>query len=96
MSERTVLVDRLKLVLDKWEAKGGDAKTYRLSVASIGRIKIYVSDQAATRARISTWLTADEGGRWARDLGTFLAYLLGSVFVAWIVRTVLGRVMNGS
>ena len=26
MSERTALVDRLKLVLDKWEAKGGDPK----------------------------------------------------------------------
>ena len=29
MSERTALVDRLKLVLDKWEAKGGDPKAYR-------------------------------------------------------------------
>jgi small conductance mechanosensitive channel len=97
MSERTALVDRLKMVLDKWEAKGGDAKDYRMYIASIGGIKIDVSDRAATMARISAWLTADEGGlRWARNLATFLGYIIGSVIVAWIVRMILRRVMTRS
>jgi small conductance mechanosensitive channel len=96
MSERTALVDRLKLVLDKWEAKGGDPKDYRMYIASIGGIKIDVSDRAATMARISAWLTADEGGlRLARDLATFFGYIIGSVIVAWIVRVILRRVMSG-
>ena len=95
MSERTALVDRLKLVLDKWEAKGGDPKAYRLYIASIGGIKIDVSDRAATMARISAWLTADEGGlRLARDLATFFGYIIGSIIVAWIVRMILRRVMS--
>jgi small conductance mechanosensitive channel len=97
MSERTALVDRLKVVLDKWEAKGGDAKAYRLYIASIGGIKIDVSDRTATMARISAWLTADEGGlRLARDLAIFLGYIVGSIIVAWIVRMILRRVMAGS
>jgi small conductance mechanosensitive channel len=97
MSERTALVDRLKLVLDKWEAKGGDPKAYRLYIASIGGIKIDVSDRAATMARISAWLTADEGGlRWARNLATFLGYIIGSIIVAWLVRMILRRVMKDS
>src|SRR5277367_946607 len=97
MSERTALVDRLKLVLDKWEAKGGDPKAYRLYIASIGGIKIDVSDRAATMARISAWLTADEGGlRWALNLATFLGYVIGSIIVAWIVRMILRRAMSGS
>jgi len=97
MSERTALVDRLKLVLDKWEAKGGDPKPYRLYIASIGGIKIDVSDRAATMARISAWLTADEGGlRWARNLATFLGYIIGSIIVAWLVRMILRRVMRDS
>ncbi len=97
MSERTALVDRLKLVLDKWEAKGGDPKAYRLYIASIGGIKIDVSDRTATMARISAWLTADEGGlRLARDLATFFGYIIGSVILAWIVRMILRRVMAGS
>jgi small conductance mechanosensitive channel len=96
-SERTALVDRLKLVLDKWEAKGGDPKAYRLYIASIGGIKIDVSDRAATMARISAWLTADEGGlRWARNLATFLGYIIGSIIIAWIVRMILRRAMGTS
>jgi small conductance mechanosensitive channel len=96
MGERTALIDRLKLVLDKWEAKGGDAKPYRLYIASIGGIKIDVSDRTATLARISGWLTSDEGGlRLARDVGTFLAYIIGSIVVAKIVRVILRRFMSG-
>jgi small conductance mechanosensitive channel len=96
MSERTALVDRLKLALDKWEAKGGDPKDYRMYIASIGGIKIDVSDRAATMARVSAWLTADEGGlRLARDLAIFFGYIIGSVIVAWIARLILRRVMSG-
>jgi len=95
MSERTALVDRLKVVLDKWEQKGGDPKTYRLYIASIGGIKVDVSDQAATWARLKAWLTADEGGlRWARNLAIFVGYILGSIVAAWIVRAILRRVMS--
>ena len=49
MGERTALVDRLKLVLDKLEAKGGDGKPYRLYIASIGGIKTTPPDRIATR-----------------------------------------------
>ncbi len=95
MGERTALTDRLKLVLDKFEAKGGDAKPYRLYIASIGGIKIDVSDRTATLARISGWLTSEEGGlRLAREVGTFLAYIVGSILVARIVRMILRRAMN--
>jgi small conductance mechanosensitive channel len=95
MGERTALTDRLKLVLDKFEAKGGDGKPYRLYIASIGGIKIDVTDRTATLARISGWLSSDEGGlRVARDVGTFLAYIIGSIIVARIVRMILRRVMS--
>src|SRR5277367_1868554 len=95
--ERTALVDRLKLVLDKLELKGGDAKPYRMYIASIGGIKIDVTDRTATLARISGWLSSDEGGfRLLRDLGTFLGYVIGSIIVAWLVRMILRRVMSAS
>ena len=96
MGERTALTDRLKLVLDKLDAKGGDGKSYRLYIASIGGIKIDVTDRTATLARISGWLSSEEGGlRLARDVGTFLAYIIGSILVARIVRMILRRVMSG-
>jgi small conductance mechanosensitive channel len=97
MGERTALIDRLKLVLDKLELKGGDAKTCRLYIASIGGIKIDVSDRTATWARVRGWLSSDEGGlRLARDLATFFGYIVGSVVVAWIVRMLLRRVMTAT
>jgi small conductance mechanosensitive channel len=96
MGERTGLTDRLKLVLDKLEAKGGDGKPYRMYIASIGGIKIDVTDRTATLARISGWLSSEEGGlRLAREVGTFLAYIIGSILVARIVRMILRRVMSG-
>ena len=95
MGERTALVDRLKLVLDKLEAKGGDGKPYRLYIASIGGIKIDVSDRTATLARISGWLSSEEGGlRLARNVGTFFTCIIGSIIVAGIVRMILRRVMD--
>jgi small conductance mechanosensitive channel len=95
MGERTALTDRLKLVLDKFEAKGGDGKPYRLYIASVGGIKIDVTDRTATLARISGWLSSEEGGlRVARDVGIFLAYIIGSILVARLLRLILGRVMS--
>jgi small conductance mechanosensitive channel len=95
MGERTALTDRLKLVLDKLEAKGGDGKLYRLYIASIGGIKIDVTDRTATLARISGWLSSEEGGlRIAREVGVFLAYIVGSILAARLVRLILGRVMS--
>jgi small conductance mechanosensitive channel len=65
-------------------------------IASIGGIKIDVTDRTATLARISGWLSSEEGGlRLARDVGTFLAYIIGSIIVARIVRMILRRVMSG-
>jgi small conductance mechanosensitive channel len=96
MGERTGLTDRLKLVLDKLEAKGGDGKPYRMYIASIGGIKIDVTDRTATLARVSGWLSSEEGGlRLAREVGTFLAYIIGSILVARIVRMILRRFMSG-
>ena len=77
-------------------AKGGDGKPYRLYIASIGGIKIDVTDRTATLARVSGWLSSEEGGlRLAREVGTFLAYIIGAILVARIVRMILRRFMSG-
>ena len=95
MGERTALSDRLKLVLDKFEAKGGDGKPYRLYIASIGGIKIDVSDRTATWPNFGLAILRGGGLRLAREVGTFLAYIIGSILVARIVRMILRRVMSG-
>lgn len=92
VSERTAIIDRLKVVLDFLDQLGGDTKAQRAYIDAISGIKVEVSDIQSTVARLKAWLTADEGGlRWARNIGLFLAYVVGSIFVARIVRNVLRR-----
>lgn len=94
-NERTAITDRLKLVLDELELKGGKAEDVRQYIAAVGGLKIDVADQTAAIARIKSWLLADEGGlRWARNLGIFLAYVVAAMVLAWIVRGVLDRTMR--
>lgn len=96
-SQRTALADRLKLVLDKWELKGGDPTEYRQYISSLSGFKIDVSDQTATWERTKAWIAAEEGGlRWTRNLSIFLSYVVGSIILAWIVRKILRRVMSAT
>lgn len=92
VSERTAIVDRLKVVLDFLDKLGGDTKLQRAYIDAVSGIKVEVSDIQSTVARLKAWATADEGGlRWARNFGLFLAYVLGSMIVARVVRSVLRR-----
>lgn len=92
VSERTAIVDRLKVVLDFEDKLGGDTKLQRAYIDAVSGIKVEVSDIQSTIARLKAWATADEGGlRWARNIGLFLAYIVGSFIVARIVRSVLRR-----
>ena len=96
-NERTQITDRLKIILDEWDAKGGDSKDIRQYVAAVGGLKVDVTDTTSTIARIKAWLLADEGGvRLARDAGLFFAYLVGSIVLSWIVRRVLGRILGAT
>ncbi len=97
VSERTGIIDRLKVVLDELDLEGGDTKAPRAYIAAVSGLKVEVSDYVSTMARLKSWLTADEGGlRWARNIGLFLAYVIGSIILARIVRSLVKRSMSGA
>ena len=94
-NERTQITDRLKVVLDEWDRKGGESKDIRQYIAAVGGLKVDVTDTASTIARVKAWLMTDEGGlRMARNLSLFMTYLAASFLVAWIVRRILGRMLG--
>jgi small conductance mechanosensitive channel len=96
-NERTQIIDRIKVVLDELDRKGGDSKDIRQFVAAVGGLKVDVSDTTATAARVKSWLLADEGGvRLARNTGQFLAYVIGSFLLAWIVRMVMSPMLGAT
>lgn len=85
--ERVSLIDRLNLVLDQWELKGGEVTEYRQYVQAVSGVKVDVSDWDAAWATIFGWLTSKEGGlRWAANIGTFVGILLGFYLISWFIK----------
>ena len=63
--QRTQLIDRLNVVLDAWEAKGGDVEEYRQYVAAVGGLDIDVTDASTTWAAVQGWILSEPGEhRW--------------------------------
>ena len=63
--ERTVLLDRARLVVDAFEEKGGDeakVTSYRTYMDVAGGVKVDVSDTDAMWATMKGWFTSKEGG----------------------------------
>ncbi len=97
VSERTGIVDRLKVVLEQIDLEGGDTKAQRAYIAAVSGLKVEASDYVSTIARLKAWLMADEGGlRWARNVGLFLAYVIGAFILARIVRGLVKRSLNAA
>lgn len=98
--ERTRISDRLRVVLDEWEKKGGDPAEYRLYATAVGGIQVDVKDAATSVRIIRDWLVSDRGGiRWAWNIGKFIAILAAFWFLSLILASLAGRAatsMRGS
>lgn len=88
---RAALIDRLRIVLDELEKKGGAAEEERYYIAAVSGITVDVSDQEAARAAIAGWLTSEEGGR--RIGGNLLKFVL-ILIAAWIVSRIVGSILD--
>lgn len=94
-NQRTQITDRLKVVLDEWDRKGGDSKDIRQYIAAVGGLKVDVTDAASTFTRVKAWMMTEEGGlRMARNLALFMTYLAASFFLAWVVRGLIARMLR--
>ena len=89
-AELTSLVDRADVVLDAYEAKGGDAEAHRTYLSSVsGSLDIDVQDAGAAAAAVRGWIESPEGGvRWGTNLVKFVVTLI----LAFIVAGLAGRI----
>lgn len=92
--ERTALSDRLEVVLNSLELKGGDVETYRKYMVAVSGIELDTTDASTSWAGIKGWIVSKEGGqRWLWNLVRFLFILLitwltakiGSAVVSWLL-----------
>lgn len=89
--QRTALVDRLEVVLDSLELKGGDGEEIRKYISAVSGLEIDTKDASATWAAISGWIVSKEGGqRWAWNFAKFFLIL----FISWIVSKIIAAVVN--
>ncbi len=89
--QRTVLSDRLAVVLNSLEAKGGDVAEYRTYSAAVSGIELDTSDAASAWAGIVGWMSSKEGGqRLAWNLGRFALIL----FITYLIAKVVAAIVN--
>lgn len=84
------LVDRLNVVLDELQAKGGEVDSYRMYVSSLTGVGVEVTDSATAWTVLQGWLLSEQGGqRWAWNFAKFLMILLAFYFGASVVAGVV-------
>ncbi len=93
--DQTKISERFKVVLDALDQKGGDTASYRTYIEAISAIKVDLTDTNATRIRILTWLTSEQGGiRWGLNLAKFVGILLVSVIVSRQLSKLTDRLLS--
>lgn len=89
--QRTALSDRLSVVIDSLESKGGDVAVYRQYIIAVSGVELDTSDAKAAWSTIVGWFSSKEGGqRWAWNLSSFFLILL----VAYLLAKILALVVN--
>ncbi len=94
-AERTLLIDRFKVVLLELAAKGGETVEYDNYIKAVSGIKVDVTDASATWTTISGWLMSAEGGfRWALNICQFLVIIIVFYFLSIIAGKAAGKALS--
>jgi len=86
--QKTVLADRLKVVIEEYRSKGGKVDDYEAYIKAVSGVDVKISDASATWTLITGWLKSAEGGlRWLKNVLFFLVIVL----VAWVLAALLSK-----
>jgi small conductance mechanosensitive channel len=95
---RTAIADRLRVVLDAFEAKGGAPETnleVRDYIAAVGGVRVDTQNWRTAALTLREWAGAEDGGlRLVRNLGTVLVATLGGLVIGWFVGIVVGLALR--
>ncbi len=95
--ERTKLVDRFTLVLEAYEARGGDRTQWDQYLDAWSGLQIDVTDASEAYTIIIGWLKDKEGGiRWGINIGKFLLTLLLFLILSRIAGRAIGKALSYS
>ena len=93
--QQTLLIDRVTLVLDELQKKGGNITEYQNYIDAVSGPKAEVEDTNALASTVSGWLQSDEGGmRWATNIALFLVTLLIFKMLASIFASITNKAVS--
>lgn len=89
--EQTRMVNRLNIVLDALENKGGDVTELRLYTNVVGGIKIRVEDSSTAWASVFEWMKSEDGGQLL-----FINFLkfIAAIFIIILLSKAAGRITD--
>ena len=90
-NERTALIDRMNVVVNELEKKGGEVEDYRKYVTAVSGIKIDDTDSSAAWMSMVGWLKSEEGGlRWVWNIAKFLL----TIAAFYILSLIMGKAVE--
>ena len=92
---RNAIADRLRIIVDDYEAKGGDGEEYRLYIAQVGGSGVDWFNPKAVTGYISAWAVSPEGGiRLGLNIAKFIAIIIVGWIAARIASTLVGSAVK--
>ena len=88
-TERGAIINRVRVVLESLEAKGGDIAEMDAYVAAVSGLAVQAEDAGALWTTFMTWLKSDEGGR---AVGMNIIYFVATLLIVWIIAAILGAI----
>jgi len=95
VKERNELLNKFSVVIDAWEAKGGDEskiKTYRAYRTAVLTEEARSTDFETFMAQFESWLVSEEGGvQWGTNIGIVLVAIIVLLIIAGLIRRATRR-----
>lgn len=95
---RTARADRVRIVLDAFEAKGGtpeETAEYRTYIAEVGGVRVDTQDLETTVLTLAEWAKAEDGGqRLVRNVATVASATLVGIVAGWAASLVLNLTLK--
>lgn len=89
------LLANFNVVLDEWEAKGGDPTSYRLYASTVSGIRVDPKDTSALIDSFDRWLKADDGAlMWLGKIAVFLIILAITWIISGFIEKLVSKAMS--
>lgn len=93
--DRETLIDRLEMVLDDWERKGGDVKEFRLYASAVSGMEVDLGNARTVIAFAKDWLLSAQGGlRWLANVVSFLVILFAAFLLSKVLSRLTGQALS--